>query len=645
MAPMKNFSLSVEQFRKKISFSSVRDSHDSETRRKIFLFIIFSCVSIVLLVSLGIVAFFQGALLLGWADLVMSLVVATLLIYLHYSGNQIFCSRAAAILSNLFFCFLFATGGVNSTAFTWLYTYPLLIFFMLSLFEGVLATLFLFLFSLAIIIINLTSSTINTYSMDFAIRFIPSFLVVFLFSFLLERSRALAHEALVKKQEALTCLVEKLKKKEKQLEVAQDKLEQRVAERTSELLDINQQFKSEIEVRKKAEQDRNRLENELSRAQKMEVLGRMAGGVAHDLNNVLSGIVSYPDFLLIDLPADSPLRGSLEIIKKSGEKAAAIVQDLLALARRGVMVKETVSVNKVLEEYFQSPEFFKLSSLNPTITVEKHLNHHLQMMEGSSPHLQNAIMNMVVNAFETMENSGQLTVSTENIRLDNPVKGYEVIPKGNYVQVRIADSGAGMSPETIEKIFEPFYTRKKMGRSGTGLGMTVVWGTIKDHGGFLDIESRPEQGTTISLFFPVSLKDVVDNQEDTSDIEPLARGGGQFILIVDDAEEQREIGVSILKKLGYRAEAVASGEKSVDYIRSHSVDLVLLDMIMVPGMDGLDTYKKILEINPEQKAIIVSGYSENERAREALELGIGAYLQKPYSIEEMSRVIRAELAV
>lgn len=641
---MKFCPLSFEQLSKKIVLSGVRVSHDSEARRKIFLFNIFSLVSVVLLLALGIVAFIQDAFLLGYADLVMSLFVAALLIYLHCSGNQVFCSRAAAILSNLFFCFLFATGGVNSTAFTWLYTYPLLIFFMLSLFEGVLATLFLFFFSLVIIIVNLTSQTINTYDMDFAIRFLPSFLVVFFFSFLLERSRALAHEALIKKQEALTYLVEKLKKKEKQLEGAQDKLEQRVAERTSELLDINEQLKTEIEVRRKAEQDRNRLENELSRAQKMEVLGRLAGGVAHDLNNVLSGVVSYPDYLLLDLPDDSPLRGSLEIIKKSGEKAAAIVQDLLALARRGVMVKETVSLNNVLEEYFQSPEFIKLCRHSPAITVEKHLDKNLQMMEGSSPHLQNAIMNMVVNAFETIEDAGQITSSTENKRLDYPFKGYEVIPKGNYIVLKIADNGTGMSPETVEKIFEPFYTRKKMGRSGTGLGMTVVWGTIKDHGGFLDIESSPGKGTTISLFFPSSLKDVFVNQKETSDIKQLVRGTGQFILIVDDVEEQREIGISMLEKLGYRVEAVASGEKSVDFISNHHVDLVLLDMIMAPGMDGLDTYRKILEISPGQKAVIVSGYSEDERVREALELGIGAYLQKPYNMEQVSRVLRKELA-
>jgi len=640
---MKNFPMPPGQYWKKIVLSGIRDSHDSETRRKIFLFNVFCHVSIISLIALGIVAFLQGAPFLGCADITMALIVFALVVYLHNSGNQVFCSRAAAILANLFFCYLFATGGVNSTAFMWLYTYPLLVFFMLSLIEGCLATLFLFLFASAFLIVDLTSQSISVYDTDFALRFIPSFLVVFFFSFLLERSRTHAHEALIQKQDALTLLVDKLKKKEKQLEMAQNKLEHRVAERTSELLDINEQLKTEIEVRKKAERERNRLENELSRAQKMEVLGRLAGGVAHDLNNVLSGLVSYPDFLMIDLPADSPLRDSLEIIKKSGEKAAAIVQDLLALARRGVMVKETISINNVLGEYFQSPEYLKLCRLNPAVTVKKHLNNHLQMVEGSSIHLQNAIMNLIINAFETIEKVGQVTVSTENIILGNSAKGYEVIPKGSYAVLKIEDDGAGMSPDIIEKIFEPFFSRKKMGCSGTGLGMTVVWGTIKDHGGFLDIKSKPGQGTTLSLFFPVSSKPVFNGQRETSDIKQLAQGYGERILIVDDVKEQREIGASILEKLGYRAEAVSSGEEAINFIKNQSVDLILLDMIMPPGLDGLETYRKILEVNPGQKAVIVSGFSENERVREALELGIGAYLQKPYSMEQVSRVLKAEL--
>lgn len=627
------------RFSKKIVFSGVRDTHDSEARRKIYLINIFVFIGVISLISLGITAFIQQAPFLGYADLFIASSLLSLLIYLRYSGNHVFCSYMVASLMNVFFCYLFFTGGVNSTAFMWLYTYPVLALFLLGLYEGSLATLLLFLFSLGFLFFDLSSHVINVYNTDFAIRYIPSFIIVFALTFFFERSRAGAHKSLIQKQEALTHLVEKLQRKEKQLELAQDKLEHRVVERTTELLEINEKLKEEIEERKKTEQERSRLETELSRAQKMEVLGRLAGGVAHDLNNVLSGIVSYPDLLLIDLPAESPLRGPLKSIKKSGERAAAIVQDLLALARRGVMVKKVITLNDVLEEYFQSPEFTSLCSIHPDVTLEQHLDQHLQMVEGSPVHLQKAIMNLVVNAFEAVKSIGRVVVTTENRRLNTLFTGYEIIEKGNYVVLKIQDSGMGMSREVLDKIFEPFYTKKQMGRSGTGLGMTVVWGTIKDHEGYLDIESCPDKGTTISLFFPIASQDTSTYQQESAENKPLDHGSGQSVLVVDDKAEQREIGVSILVKLGYRAWAVSSGEEAVDFIKKQPVNLVLLDMIMPSGMDGLDSYRKIIEVTPGQKAVIASGYSENDRVRDAFKLGIGAYLKKPYTIEQVSRVV------
>jgi len=627
----------------KIISTGVRSNHDSEARRKIFLFNIFSHVSIICLVSLGITAFIQKNQILGTIDLAVAVLLICLIIYLYRSGNHVFCSHVAALLANIFFCYLFVTGGVNSTAFMWLYTYPTLAFFLLSLAWGSLATLVLFLFSLIFLFIDLSSETINVYSVDFAIRFIPSFLVVFLFSYLLERNRVGTYKALVEKQEMLTHLVDELKTKETQLELAQDKLEQRVAERTAELIAINEKFREEIEARRKTEKERRRLETELSRAQKMEVLGILAGGVAHDLNNVLSGIVSYPDLLLTDIAPDDPLRAPLETIRKSGKNAAAIVQDLLSLSRRGVMIREMVSINTVIQDYFQSPEYQKLSLVHPGIAVTMQLKNDLQLVEGSPVHLQKIVMNLVINAFEAIEGVGEVIVSTENKQLDTPRKGYELINSGSYVVLTIQDSGTGMSADVVEKIFEPFYTRKQMGRSGTGLGMTVVWGTIKDHGGYLDIQSGPGLGTTISIFFPATSKDRVATQEESIENERLSEGKGQMVLIADDVREQREIGVSILEKLGYKAWAVPSGEEAVEFIKEQPVDLVLLDMIMPPGIDGLDTFQEIRSVNPNQKAVLVSGYSENERVREALDLGIGAYLKKPYTIEQMSQVITMEL--
>ena len=179
-----------------------------------------------------------------------------------------------------------------------------------------------------------------------------------------------------------------------------------------------------------------------------------------------------------------------------------------------------------------------------------------------------------------------------------------------------------------------------MGKSGTGLGMAVVWGTAKDHDGFVNVNSRPGAGTTFTLYFPASNQ--VEEVQATVPMEQY-QGRGEKVLVVDDLDEQREIACGILEKLGYQATAVANGEEAVSYVKSHAVDILLLDMIMAPGIDGLETYKQILGFSPLQKAVIVSGYSENKRVKEAQALGVGEFIRKPYTIERIGLALRAEL--
>ncbi|MBT3259298.1 MAG: response regulator, partial [Deltaproteobacteria bacterium] len=204
----------------------------------------------------------------------------------------------------------------------------------------------------------------------------------------------------------------------------------------------------------------------------------------------------------------------------------------------------------------------------------------------------------------------------------------------------ISDTGTGISPDDMEKIFEPFYTKKKMGRSGTGLGMAVVWGTVKDHNGYIDVQSTEGKGTTFTLYFPVTRESV----EERSEIFLKDyMGKGEAILVVDDVEEQRRIVSGMLKELGYSIAMVSSGEEAVEYLRTHKVALLVLDMIMDPGMDGLDTYKKILELHPEQKALIASGFSETDRIKEVQGLGAGAYIKKPFLLEKIGIAVKKEL--
>jgi len=397
----------------------------------------------------------------------------------------------------------------------------------------------------------------------------------------------------------------------------------------------------DITKRKEEKKERRRLEDRLRQARKMEALGTLAGGVAHDLNNVLGGIVSYPELLLMKLPEDSPLRKPISTIQKSGEKAAAIVQDMLTLARRGVVTTKVVKLNDIVSEYFKTPEYEKLKSFHPRVKIETDLEESLLNIMGSPVHLSKTVMNVISNAAEAMPDGGRITVSTQNRYISEPVKGYDDIKEGDYVTLTVSDTGIGIPAEDMEKIFEPFYTKKVMGRSGTGLGMTVVWGTVKDHNGYIDVESTEGKGTTFTFYFPVTREESAKDKSLIT-IEDYM-GNGESVLIVDDIEEQRELASVMLKKLGYSVTSVSSGEEAVDYMKDHSADLLILDMIMDPGIDGLETYKRITELHPGQKAIIASGFSESERVKQAQKLGAGGYVKKPYLLKKIGVAVRTEL--
>jgi CheY-like chemotaxis protein len=199
----------------------------------------------------------------------------------------------------------------------------------------------------------------------------------------------------------------------------------------------------------------------------------------------------------------------------------------------------------------------------------------------------------------------------------------------------------GIPAENREKIFEPFYTKKTMGRSGTGLGLAIVWGTVKDYNGYIDVQTEVGEGTTFTLYFPATRDELIAQQQ-TAPIEQYM-GKGESVLVVDDIADQRDIAAGLLTRLGYQVHVVSSGEEAVEYLKRNKADILVLDMIMPPGIDGLETYQRVLEINPKQKAIIASGFSETERVREAQKLGAGAYVKKPYVMEKIGMAIRDEL--
>ena len=397
----------------------------------------------------------------------------------------------------------------------------------------------------------------------------------------------------------------------------------------------------DVSERRYAEAERLELHFKMQRLKSMELLGMLASGVAHDLNNVLSPMVGYPDLLLMDVPADSSLREPIEEIRKSGEKAAAIVQDLLTFARRGVSVNEVINLNDIVNEYLKGPELKHLKDYYPGVEITIKPETDLMNILGSPIHLSKAFMNLVSNAFESGKENVNVEISTSNKYLDRPVQGYDTIEEGEYVVLSVSDNGAGIDKEDVEKIFEPFFTKKKMGKSGTGLGMSIVYGTVVDHKGYINVESTPGKGTVFTLYFPIT-RQLMEKEAALLTPEDYM-GNGEMVLVIDDNEQQRNLTDSLLTTLNYTVHTVPGGVEAIEYLKEYSADSLVLDMIMDPGIDGLNTYTEILKLHPGQKAVIASGFSESDRVLETQKLGAGVYIKKPFVREILAKAIKDEL--
>ena len=384
------------------------------------------------------------------------------------------------------------------------------------------------------------------------------------------------------------------------------------------------------------EKRREKLQEQLTRADKMESMGLLAGGVAHDLNNMLGPIVGYADLLLEQYRNDKSLSPKIEQIMKSAQEAAEVVQDLLTLARRGRYELRPVELNEVLNEYLKSPGFESLLQRNPEVIVSVDICSQSTTILGSLVHLKKAIMNLIVNAFDAMPTGGKLNIITNKKYLRKLQKGYSNIVAGEYIVLGVSDSGIGIEKEDIPKIFEPYFSKKAMGTcSGSGLGLSVVYGVLKDHKGYFDIMSEVGKGTEFLLYFPASEEEIVIVEKPEQNIK-----GKEIILVVDDQPDQLVLAKSILGELGYTTTLVENGSKAIELLKTNDFDLVLMDMMMDPGIDGLDTYREIIKFKPSQKIIIVSGYSDSDRIKEACRLGVKAYVKKPYTIETLGAEVR-----
>ncbi len=566
---------------------TIHQGIDREETRKRQLYVYLSIPGAIFLFFFGSFNLFADNIYGGIIDTIAGCMLFFGIFYLRYAKRAMALYRintAALIVAMLFWI---VDGGSAGEKSIWAFTLPLIMHFMLGPVEGVIWNTSVLGLICMIFFVDIDLPVFE-YSMPYKIRYLCVYLVISLLTHSYEKAR--------------------------------------------------KEFWKNYST---YQEEKKALEEKLARSQKMEALGLLAGGVAHDLNNVMFGLVSYPDYLMSKVSPQDPMYRSLSNICDSGRKAAAIVDELLTLARRGVPSTQVLDLNEVIKEVLKSAQFYKLNGIHADVRIVSVISDTPLVVKGSPLHLKKIAMNLVSNAAEALPKGGRVIISTAKCYVDQPIRGYSDVVQGTYALLRVEDNGIGIDDNDMPHIFEPFYTKKIMGRSGTGLGMAVVWGAVQDHNGFIDVQSTKNEGTVIKVYLPISAEPLCQPAQSFHRSE--YRGHGETILIIDDQPEQRDIAAEILTDLGYSVQTVASGEAAVDFFRNQTVELILLDMIMDPGMDGLETYQRILELRPGQKAVIVSGFSESERVKSARELGAGAYVRKPYIMEELGVAIRSAL--
>jgi len=395
-------------------------------------------------------------------------------------------------------------------------------------------------------------------------------------------------------------------------------------------------FSVNITDRKRAEEEKAKLENQLRQAQKMEAVGTLAGGIAHDFNNLLGGILGYSSLLLSKLAPDDPHRKYVELIERASNRAAELTNRLLGFARQGKYENKPVDINYLVGGVVE----LLSASVDKRIEIKTELCEDNPLTKGDQNQLEQVLMNLCVNARDAMPNGGQLSINSRQVHLDEGFASKHLgATPGDYLCITVSDTGMGMDKETKAKIFDPFFTTKEQGR-GTGLGLSMVYGIVKNHGGYLSVYSEAGKGTTFEIYLPLAQDSLIRPERK----EEKVSLGSESILVVDDEEILRHLMKDILENLGYGVMLASDGQEAVDLYREHQakIDMVIVDMMM-PRMGGKETFQELKRINPEVKALLASGYAKNTAAQGILDLGVKDFLHKPFSLEEISNKVRKAL--
>ncbi|HIE11292.1 MAG TPA: response regulator [Kiritimatiellae bacterium] len=399
------------------------------------------------------------------------------------------------------------------------------------------------------------------------------------------------------------------------------------------------------EERQRAEERRREFYDRLVRADRMMSLGVLAQGVAYELNNILGPTVGYLDILLREFGSDPQARQLLVQMQEATRKAVDLIRDLQIIGGAGERSGEAVDINAVVGAYLDSERHRRLTAEHPGVRVTFSAGKNRLKLAGSATLLERMVANLVRNAVECIEGRGEVTITTRRRRLEQMHGLFERGEAGEYLVLEVKDSGPGMTPSQLERVFEPFYSTRAGGRTiSRGLGLTLVYRIVKDHRGYIDVDTGPGRGTIFKVFLPALESEEAEARAELPDLS-----GSESVLIVDDHEEQRRVAAALLEDLGYRILTAENGRAAVELFRQRRrqgqplPDIIVLDMILADDFDGLETYREILKIRPGQKAVIVSGFAETARIVEARRLGAGRYVQKPYTLETLGRAVRAEL--
>ena len=379
--------------------------------------------------------------------------------------------------------------------------------------------------------------------------------------------------------------------------------------------------------------ERKKLEEQLRKSQKMEAMGLLAGGIAHDFNNLLTGILGYANLLSLKEGVDPEVAKAAGTIQRSAERASQLTAQLLGFAERGKHLNVPVELGQVIASVAGVLE----RTQDPRIRIVTSLHSGGGCVLGDPSQLDQVVMNLAINACDALPRGGQLKITTESVTLDEEFcRERDWMSPGKYLLLSVSDTGVGISPENLERIFDPFFTTKAQGK-GTGLGLSMVFGIVKNHSGCVDVRSETGAGTVFRVYLPESPEGAM--KEKTAVGQTLPRGRGR-ILLVDDQEPVREVGKDMLEALGYEVITAADGLGGVSRYRDlwREIDLVILDMVM-PIMSGGDCFRRMKEINPKARVVLSSGYSMDGAIQDVMDEGILAFIQKPYRLEELSRVV------